>query len=131
MAVTILRRTGIIGMAVAIAIKINGDKVDKVWSEEQVEIALPSNKAQLKVSQFGTRSNVLEINDGETIEITIPKLSKLIILLIILFPFLTNFIPNFQYRMVSMVIYAISALIILFGKNWYQIKKFRVLILIS
>lgn len=123
MAVTILRRTGIIGMAGAIAIKINGDKVDKVWSEEQVEIALPSNKAQLKVSQFGTRSNVLEINDGETIEITTPKSSKLIILLIILFPLLTNFIPNFQYRMVSMVIYVIFALLILFGKNWYRIKK--------
>ncbi|MGB3160626.1 MAG: hypothetical protein WBA84_05200 [Carnobacterium sp.] len=123
MAVTILRRTGIIGMAGTIAIKINGDKVDKVGSEKQVEINLPSGKAQLKVSQFGTRSNVLEINDGETIEITTPKLSNLIFLLIILFPLLTNFIPNFQYRMVSMVIYTIFALIILFGKNWYQIKK--------
>lgn len=123
MAVTIVRRTGIIGMAGTISIEINGDKVDQVEAEQQVEIALPSHKAQLKVSQFGTRSNVLEINDGETIEITTPKLSNLIFFLIILFPFLTNFIPSFQYRTINMVIYAIFALMILFGKNWYQIKK--------
>lgn len=104
-------------MAGTIAIKINGDKVE---TEQQVEIALPSNKAQLKVSQFGTRSNVLEINDGKTIEITTPKLSNLIFFLIILFLFLTNFIPSFQYRTTSM---AIFALMILFGKNWYLIKK--------
>ena len=123
MTVTIIRRTGFIGMAAAISLKINGDKVGKVVSDHEVEIALLSNKAQLTVSQFGTRSNVLEINDGETIEISTSKSSNFVFFSMVFFPILINFIQSFQYRAITLVIYAVFALLVLFGKKWYHINK--------
>lgn len=123
MAVTIVRRTGVIGMAGTIAIKINGERVSKVKTEQQVEIDLPSNQVRLEVSQSGVRSNKLEVHDGETIEITTPKWSGLILFSIILLPFISNFIPNFHYRTIYIVIYLVVAVVMLFGMKWYKIKK--------
>lgn len=123
MAVTVVRRTGIIGMAGTIAIKINGEKVGKVKTEQQIEVDLPNNKARLNVSQFGVRSNELEVNDGEIIELTTPKWSSPILFSIILLPSISNFIPNFQHQTIYIVIYLVVAMVLLFGMKWYNIKK--------
>lgn len=123
MAVTVVRHTGIIGMAGAIVIKINGEIVNKVKTEQQVIIDLPSDTARLKVSQYGVRSNELKVNDGEIVEITTPKWSGLILFSIILLPSISNFIPNFQHRMIYVVIYLVVAMVMLFGMKWYKIKK--------
>jgi hypothetical protein len=123
MAITIVRHTGIMGMGGTIAIKINGKKVDKVKTEQQVEINIPNDHARLEVSQSSIRSNELEVNDGETIEITTPKWSGLILFLMIILPPLANFIPNFQYRTINVIIYVIVVMILLFSVKWYRIKK--------
>ena len=123
MAITIVRRTGIIGMAGKIAIKINGKKVDKVKTEQQIEFNIPNDSVKLQVSQSGMRSNELEVSDGETIEITTPKWSSLILFLLIILPSLLNFIPNYQFGIMGIIIYSFIVIILFSAVKWYRIKK--------
>ena len=123
MAITIVRRTGIIGMAGTIAIKINGKKVDKVKTEQQIEVNIPNDSVKLQVSQSGMRSNELEVSDGETIEITTPKWSSLILFLLIILPSLLNFIPNYQFGIMGIIIYSFIVIILFSAVKWYRIKK--------
>ena len=123
MAITIVRRTGIIGMAGTIAIKINGKKVDKVKTEQQIEVNIPNDSVRLQVSQSGMRSNELEVSDGETIEITTPKWSSLILFLLIILPSLLNFIPNYQFSIMGIIIYSFIVIILFSAVKWYRIKK--------
>ena len=123
MAITIVRRTGIIGMAGTIAIKINGKKVDKVKTEQQIEVDIPNDSVRLQVSQSGIRSNELEVSDGEKIEITTPIWSSLIIFLTIISPSLLNFIPTYELGIMGIVIYFIIVIIVFSAVKWYQIKK--------
>ncbi len=123
MAITIVRRTGIIGMAGTIAIKINGKKVDKVKTEQQIEFNIPNDSVKLQVSQSGMRSNELEVSDGETIEITTPKWSSLILFLLIILPSLLNFIPNYQFGIMGIIIYSFIVIILFSAVKWYRIKK--------
>ena len=123
MAITIVRRTGIIGMAGTIAIKINGKKVDKVKTEQQIEFNIPNDSVKLQVSQSGMRSNELEVSDGETIEITTPKWSSLILFLLIILPSLLNFISNYQFGIMGIIIYSFIVIILFSAVKWYRIKK--------
>lgn len=123
MAITIVRRTGIIGMAGTIAIKINGKKVDKIKTEQQIKIDIPNDSVRLQVSQTGVRSNELEVNDGEKIEITTPKWSSLILFLLIILPSLLNFIPNYKFSMLGIIVYSVIVIIMFSVMKWYRIKK--------
>lgn len=77
-------------MGGTIVIKINGKKVDKVKTEQQIEVDIPNDSVRLQVSQSGIRSNELEVSDGERIEITTPKWSSLILFLLVILPSLLN-----------------------------------------
>lgn len=123
MAITIIRRTGVIGMTGALAIRINGVKVGQVTTEQRVKVNLPSNTAKLKIGQSIINSNELAISDGETIEVTTPKWSGFLLFLIIIFPSLLNFIPNFNYQISTIVVYVMVVMIMLFSIKWYKIKK--------
>ncbi|MCA9765249.1 MAG: hypothetical protein KC455_02400 [Carnobacterium sp.] len=123
MAITIIRRTGVIRMTGALAIRMNGVKVGQVRTEQRVKVNLPSNTAKLKISQSIINSNELAISDGETIEVTTPKWSGFFLFLIIIFPSLLNFIPNFNYQISTIVVYVMVVMIMLFSIKWYKIKK--------
>ena len=92
-------------------------KLEKLKKEQQVEINIPTDHARLIVTQFTNQSNELEVNDGETIEITTAKWSNLINLCIVLFLPILTFIPNLQYRNLGIIVYAIVAPFIIFGRN--------------
>lgn len=123
MAITIVRRTGIIGMAGTIAIKINGKKVDKIKTEQQIKIDITNDSVRLQVSQTGVRSNELEVSDGEKIEITTPKWSSFILFLLIILPSLLKFIPNYKFSMLGIIVYSVIVIIMFSVMKWYRIKK--------
>lgn len=70
MNVTIKRKTGWLGLVSRIIIKVNGKKVAKIRSSQEVNLNLQNDSAYLTVTQFGSKSNEIEITDGDTVEIT-------------------------------------------------------------
>lgn len=92
MSITIKRNTGWIGGFSKIQIKLNGEKVAAVMQNQQVEVELPDNKAYIETNQFGTKSNEIEVKDGDILEITTTKWCRIsVIIIIVVFP-LMNFI---------------------------------------
>lgn len=61
MSVKIIRRTGWMGMLGAITIKIDGKKVERIKSEEELEVTLAINKRlvmEIKLKSFAQTSLV-------------------------------------------------------------------------
>lgn len=110
MSITVKRNTGWLGMGANLIIKINGEKTTKIWHEETKNITIPDDTVQLKVSQFGTKSNEIEVRSGDTVEITSTKGSYLLWFSFFIMPmFITAFANSF---MVFIFIYILLAVII-------------------
>lgn len=123
MAINILRQTGSIGRNSEVTIKIDGIKVAKVNEGQEIVVELPSNKARLTVSQpGGAKSNEIEANDGETIEITSTKWMKLSLFLPLPTLFLTNFISNTTYKIVSLVTIVVLFVAGAFLMNYFHLE---------
>ena len=125
--ITIIRHTGVVGGG-AIAINLNGEKVATVNPEQQIQVELPEEPARLQVSQWGSNSKPIEVQNGETIEITSWKGTKKVFFLylpthFILTLFINIYIPTVHYRMIAITILAVVYLIAAFQINWYQLKK--------
>lgn len=119
MSVTIKRNTGWFGMGVKIAIKLNNEKIAKIGYDQEIKLDIPSEDAQLKVSQQGTKSNGLVVKDGDVIEITT---SKWIYLLVLLPAFLVM-LPIFSVDIVTRGFFMIILLIIsIFFINSFKLK---------
>lgn len=50
-------------MALPLTIKLDGEKVGKIKFDEETEIDLPNDEMELSVSQTGSRSNRIIVND--------------------------------------------------------------------
>ncbi|MBU3129930.1 hypothetical protein LGL55_19540 [Clostridium tagluense] len=99
MSITIKRNTGWQGTGSKIQIKVNGEKADSVMENNSVDIELPEGKAHIKVTQFGIKSNEIVVKEGDIIQITSTRLTRMIFPLILIVQFLTIFIPNLKYRL--------------------------------
>lgn len=124
MSVTIKRNTGWLGSGSTIVVKMNGEKVAKVAHEQQVEVFLSEDSAKLSVSQSGGKSNVVEVNDGETVEITSTKWAKASLFLPIICIFSTNLISSSMYRVLSLI-----AIVIFFISAAFLMKYFHLTVL--
>lgn len=56
-----------------IKVKVNQDRVIKMKNGETKTIDLHQEQATLQIKQFGSRSNKLDISDGESVEIGFSK----------------------------------------------------------
>ena len=127
MTITVIRHTGLTTGG-AIAIKINRKKVATVNPEQQIQVDLPEETATVQVSQWGANSKPIEVQNGETIEITSWKGTKKVFFLylpthFILTLFINIYIPTVHYRMIAITILAVVYLIVAFQINWYQLRK--------
>jgi hypothetical protein len=123
MAITIKRRTGLLGKASKIAIEINGIKVAKVNDREQITVELPHDRVNLSVSQpGGATSNKIEVKNGEVINITSTKWMKVSVFLPLPALFLTNFIPNITYRIISLVTIVVLFIAAAFLMKYYHLE---------
>lgn len=92
MSIKIKRNTGWLGTASKIAIKVNGEKVAKVSNNQEMDIEIPDETAQLKTTHFMEKSNEIKVNDGDVVEITTRKIRYVpFILTLIYIVFLTSF----------------------------------------
>lgn len=69
MPVTIKRHTEWMGTGSLMTVKVNGEKVAKVGNNQKIKIDIPDGSVQLSVSQMGSKSNTIEVEDGEMVEI--------------------------------------------------------------
>jgi hypothetical protein len=118
MSIIIKRNTGWIGSLTKVQIKLNGEKVVSVKKNQQVEVELPNDKAYIKATQFGTKSNEIEVKDGDILEITTKWYQMSIPITIIVFLF-NNFIPDSIYRIVALIIAVLSTISILLIDGFY------------
>lgn len=123
MSVTIKRKTGLLGVASKMSIKVNGEKVTKIANEEVVDIDIDAESILLRVTQFGTRSNQIEVKDGDVVEINTTK----IYYIIFLFPFISLFVCNSlkdqPYTLNTFLMLFLGMLLILFLFEGYHLKK--------
>lgn len=123
MSVTIKRRTGLSGVASKMSIKVNGEKVTKIANEEVVDIDIDAESTLLRVTQFGTRSNQIEVKDGDVVEINTTK----IYYIIFLFPFISLIVSNSlqdqPYTLNTFLMLFLGMLLILFLFEGYHLKK--------
>ena len=128
MTITVINHTNWLGNGSILTIKINGKKIIKINPEQRLWINLPQEPATLSVSQLGSKSNHLEVQDGEIIEITSRKLtSKIFFPSLFIFNiliFLTNmFFPTISSKMTTISILGVIYISLLFQVKWYQLKK--------
>lgn len=128
MTITVINHTNWLGNGSILTIKINGKKIIKINPEQRLWINLPQEPATLSVSQLGSKSNHLEVQDGEIIEITSRKLtSKIFFSSLFIFNiliFLTNmFFPTISSKMTTISILGVIYISLLFQVKWYQLKK--------
>lgn len=128
MTITVINHTNWLGNGSILTIKINGKKIIKINPEQRLWINLPQEPATLSVSQLGSKSNHLEVQDGEIIEITSRKLtSKIFFSSLFIFNiliFLTNmFFPTISSKMTTISTLGVIYISLLFQVKWYQLKK--------
>lgn len=121
MSVTIKRNTDWVGRSINVAIKLNNEKIAKIGHNQELKLDIPNEGAQLKVSQQGTKSNTVEVKDGDVVEITTSKWTYLIIFL----PAFLVMLPVFSFNMFLRFIFIIILLMI----SIFFIKGFNLKIL--
>lgn len=126
MAITIKRNTGWIGGTTDIQIRLNGEKAARVMENQTVEVELLGDKAYIKATQFGIKSNEIEVKDGDVLEITTKRWSKMSFYIIIVAFVLTSFILDPTYRIAVFI-----PLLVLSTINTFLIEGFHIKVIPS
>lgn len=119
MSIIIKRNTGWIGSLTKVQIKLNGEKVASIKVNQQVEVELLNDKAYIKATQFGTKSNEIEVKDGDILKISTTKWYRIGIPITIIVFLFNNFIPDSMYRIAALIIAVLSTISILFINGLY------------
>ncbi|TVT29412.1 hypothetical protein FO441_03775 [Salinicoccus cyprini] len=85
MAVKILRRTGWMGSLLSLNIKIDDEKITALRFDEKKEIDIPNDDMEIRVAQFGSSSNRITVDDGDTVMIRTPIVSHVLMYSFFLF----------------------------------------------
>lgn len=123
MTIKIKRNTGWQGMASQIQLKLNGKEVASIGEKQSIEIDLPDDYGNLKVSQFGIKSNEIEVKDGDIIEIKSTLWSRIAHPLMIFIIFLTVFISDFRNRLIIIFLVGILTIISMHFINGFDLIK--------
>lgn len=120
--ITIKRNTGWIGRALDIQIKINGEKVARVMENQHIEVEIPDEKAYIRATQLGIKSNEIEVKDDDTIEITATWWNRTGFIFSLFILLLMNLIPNREYRISFIIIVSVLYIISTFLFNGFYLN---------
>ena len=70
MQVKIVRNTGVYGSAGRMNVKVDGEKVGHIVHSERAYFPLKNKTGKLQVQILGSKSNVLDVTDGDVVELT-------------------------------------------------------------
>lgn len=122
MFITIKRNTGWYGMGSRIQIEIDGKRIASIAENQKREIGIPNKKASLRVTQYGIKSNTIEVFDGDLIEIISTKWYRMSFPLIIAGMVLSAFIPALMFRIIAIASIGILIFISLYLLNGFNLK---------
>lgn len=121
MSLNIKRLPGFIGIHLPMTIQINNKDVDIISSGEEKKIELVEDEFDLKVSQYGRRSNIVKVNSNQNIIIKNSSVINFLNLFLAIIFFGVLFI-NIEYSY-KMIIF-LGILILLLVIN-YLVKSIR------
>ena len=121
--IKIKRNTGIMGIIGSLMVYITGEKIDNIKANKQIELKLPKDQATIKVSQLGSTSNELLVQDGETVEITTTDSTYIgLFVSIILISTLNTYLSS-PYNIILPILFAILYICsYLFYLNVFELK---------
>jgi len=70
MSVTVKRNTGWVGSGSKLRLRLNGRETASINEGRMVELELPPTRATLSATQLGVKSNRLEVESGDIVEVT-------------------------------------------------------------
>src|SRR5690554_1936194 len=100
MHISVARNTGWQGSGTTIRLLANGEKIGSVPNKREVDIDIPHETVLLKASQFGAKSNELEVRHGDLIEITSTAWNKWSYPVLILFLFFSILLPGTELKLI-------------------------------
>ncbi|GAF65100.1 hypothetical protein BTS2_1998 [Bacillus sp. TS-2] len=121
MAVTIKRRTGIIGMGSKIDLKVNGKLVTKLKNNEVYQVDAKNNEMKVKVNQWFFGSQEKNVTDGQTIEVKTNMMAILLFFVSFIFLFAGSFTS--QPILLVLALALIVSTIVFGGKGWFSIVQ--------
>ena len=124
MTITIKRNTGWQGSGSDIQIKVNGEETASIAENQHLEVELPNDKANLKVSQIGIKSNEIEVKDGDIVEIISTMWYRLNLPLFIIVMALSILFPGL-YRLIAIFSLCSLLVISLFLVDGFYLKVLR------
>lgn len=117
------RNTGWQGSGSNLNIYANGEKIGTVFHKKEVEVEIPHEQVQLKVMQFGVRSNTVTVNDGDLVEVTSSLWTRWSLPVLIILFALPILLPDVQekFMITALLLILLITLLLLFVKG-YDLK---------
>ena len=104
------------GALIKLKIKISGQENVKIAFDETIEVPLDNSQTQISVSQFAAKKEMVDVNDGDFIEITEKSSTNklywaifIVVFFAVFFTTMTNLLP---------VLFVLFPIIILIGLNY-------------
>lgn len=128
MAVTIKRNTGWLGMGSKISLKMNGEKALKIADSQKIELTIQNDESYLQATHFGSKSNEINVKDGDTVEITSTKSGYILYYSLLAFGPIMNLSASLTSRTfaIYMTLLILGFIIIIgsfFFVNSYRLKN--------
>lgn|SRR5699024_671907 len=70
MTIKIKRKTGLLGTLSKFNVKINGEKRGTLENEEILELEIPDGETVLQLTQFGVKTNEINVKDGDRLKVS-------------------------------------------------------------
>lgn len=120
--VIIKRKTGLWGSGSALTVKRDGEKAAELLNDQEIVLSIPKERARVRVSQFGAKSNELTVADGDIVEITTTKWSYLLYIVSVFMPVFASFISPATRRLIFLLNGFIAVLVSQFVMERFQMK---------
>ncbi|MFC3418055.1 hypothetical protein ACFOLA_00870 [Salinicoccus hispanicus] len=86
------------GGLLPITLKLNGKKIGTLKSHEETEIEIPNNDMEMQATQYGTSSNKITIDDGDTVMIKSSIMSHMVMGILFSFIVLSVLFSNIVFN---------------------------------
>ena len=121
--IRVKRNTGWQGSGSNLNIYANGEKIGTVFHKKEVEVEIPHEQVQLKVMQFGVRSNTVTVNDGDLVEVTSSLWTRWSLPVLIILFALPILLPDThqKFMFTALLMVLLITVLLLFVKG-YELK---------
>jgi hypothetical protein len=90
---------------------LNGENLAGVNNNQSVDVEIPAGETHLRVTQFGIKSNLIRVKDGDIIRITSTRWLRMSFPLMVTIYFLTMFLSNLTYRPTTIFVFGVLIVI--------------------